>query len=342
MPMNKTEEKSVAKISKSALLLLGAGALVLCLSFCLYLFGGEAELSEEEAAACNEILGTEYSASEYEDISSLVLSEERKAAYPAVKKVCLTPNGDYAILAVPQGYKGPIRLALVISGESEKTMGLRILEHMETEHYVRDMENSWFTDRFSGKGVGEPLEVVKLEALADNEIIAITGATMTTESITEGVNQCLALFKEYRFEEKQKNLKETGSITVYTPEGAAGEVSLEEIQKMPAVKRSMEIRSSEGTTSHVFRGTLLSNVIAGVDPTLLERYEWVEPIGVDGYLSDLSMQEVLAENAVYLMYEDKGQALEKKDGELGAMRIVVLDDDFGQRFTNYVVEISLK
>ncbi len=73
MPMNKTEEKSVAKISKSALLLLGAGALVLCLSFCLYLFGGEAELSEEEAAACNEILGTEYSASEYEDISSLVL-----------------------------------------------------------------------------------------------------------------------------------------------------------------------------------------------------------------------------------------------------------------------------
>jgi hypothetical protein len=54
------------------------------------------------------------------------------------------------------------------------------------------------------------------------------------------------------------------------------------------------------------------------------------------------MDEVLAENAVYLMYEDNGKPLLTKDGKPGAMRVVVLDDVFGQRFTNYMIEIVLE
>jgi len=322
--------------------LAGIALAVLCLSFGLYFFGEGTSLTEEEAAAFNEILGEKYGPSQYEDLSGKILTKERRDTCPGVEKVCLSPDGDYGLIVVSQGCKGPITMAVAVSGVSEKTVGMRILEHTETEHYVRDMENSWFTERFAGKTLGRHLEVVKLEAVEDNQIIAITGATVTTEGITQGVNQCLDVLGEYLFEERQKNLKETGAVSVFTPQGSAGEVSLEEIRQMPAVKRTMEIRSSQGTTSHEFRGTLLSNVLAAIDPALLSEYTFVEPIGVDGYLSDLSMEEVLSENNVYLMYEDKGEPLEKKDGEPGGMRVVVLDDTFGQRFTNYLVEISLE
>jgi len=54
------------------------------------------------------------------------------------------------------------------------------------------------------------------------------------------------------------------------------------------------------------------------------------------------MEEVRAENAVYVMYEDNGQPLKTKMGEPGAMRVVVLDDVFGQRFTNYMIEFVLE
>jgi hypothetical protein len=54
------------------------------------------------------------------------------------------------------------------------------------------------------------------------------------------------------------------------------------------------------------------------------------------------MDEVLAENAVYVMYEDNGEPLPKRNGEPGAMRVVVLNDFFGQRFTNYLLEIALE
>jgi len=122
-----------------------------------------------------------------------------------------------------------------------------------------------------------------------------------------------------------------------------GEVTLDQIREMPSVKRTMTIRSaSEGTTAHSFRGTLLSNVLAAVDPDILNEYEWVQPIGVDDYMSKISMEEVLAENNVYVMYEDNGKPLETKKGKPGAMRVVVLDDIFGQRFTNYLIEIVLE
>jgi hypothetical protein len=54
------------------------------------------------------------------------------------------------------------------------------------------------------------------------------------------------------------------------------------------------------------------------------------------------MDEVRAENNVFIMYEDNDEPLLKRNGEPGAMRIVVINDIFGQRFTNYLLEIVLE
>ena len=83
-------------------------------------------------------------------------------------------------------------------------------------------------------------------------------------------------------------------------------------------------------------------MLALVDPEITDRYHLAFAIGVDDYISGISMDEVRSENNVYVMYEDNDLPLLKKNGEPGAMRIVVVNDMFGQRFTNYLLEIVLE
>lgn len=318
--------------------------------------GERPEPTEAELAAFNSILANSYSAEDFTIITKEVLTPERKEKFKAVTKVFTTPEGDYAFISKPVAYNGPITLACAIDRETAQTIGMRIVEHMETEHYVRDMSNSWFTDRFAGKSTDQYLKPVHLEASHDNEIIIITGATVTTEGITNGVNACMGLFREIQLGESAQPVpymvkferaegegpEENGRIAIRSYGVVLGEVTLEEIREMPSVTRSMSIHSTSGTTRHKFKGTLLSNVIAAVDPELLHSHQLVKPVGVDDYMSDISMEEVLAENSVYLMYEDNGIPLETKQGEPGAMRVIVIDDVFGQRFTNYMIEIVLE
>lgn len=312
--------------------------------------------NEAELAALNEIFAENYSAQDFTIITKEVMTDVRQDKFKAVKKVFTTPAGDYAFICKPIAYNGPITLAVAIDTKAGTTIGMRIVEHMETEHYVRDMDNSWFTDRFTGKSADTYLELVHLQATRNNEIIIITGATVSTEGIANGVNACIGVFREVELDEKAARVpymvkfekaegegpEETGSIGIRSYGVVLGEVTLEEIREMPSVKRTMSIHSTTGTTKHSFRGTLLSNVIAAVNPDLLTTHERVQPIGVDDYITDISMEEVLAENSVYVMYEDNGKPLKKKNGEPGAMRVVVMDDVFGQRFTNYMIEIVLE
>ncbi|HCF50615.1 MAG TPA: hypothetical protein DER60_10050 [Syntrophomonas sp.] len=330
------------------LVLMAAAALLGC--------GESSQPTAEELKAVNEIFTQDYTAGDLTVITDEFMTADRKDKFQAVKKVFTTPEGDYAFICKPVAYNGPITLAIGIDKDSDKTTGMRIVSHMETEHYVRDMNNSWFTQRFADKSSQDYLQLVHLEAKRDNEIIIITGATVTTEAIANGVNACMGIFREavlgqsaeavpymVKFEKSDaEGPEENGKLAVRSYGTILGEVTLEQIREMPSVKRTMMIHSTSGTTSHSFRGTLLSNVIAIVDPGLLTGCEMVQPVGVDDYMSNISMDEVLKENAVYVMYEDNGEPLKTKDGKPGAMRVVVLDDVFGQRFTNYMIEIVVE
>ena len=71
--------------------------------------------------------------------------------------------------------------------------GIQILEHSETPGLGANASNPSFTDQFIGKT--ETLTVVKGEASA-NTISAISGATITSRSVTESVNTALTYFQE--------------------------------------------------------------------------------------------------------------------------------------------------
>ena len=315
--------------------------------------GRHTALTEAEAAAIEDICGAD--AEGFFDITSETLTKSLAKKFPAVSKV--HRSGDlYAFIVGPVAHNGPITLALVIDGRLGESVGLRVVAHEETPHYVRDMEQPWFMERFAGKAVHEYLSLVRLRAQAGNEIVAITGATVTTEGVINGVNAAFGVYQEsilgraaapvpykVRFEPGQSDgPEETESLAIRAYGAVLAEVSLKDIRALPSVRRTMSIHSTAGVSQHSFRGTLLSNVLALADPEILGQYDWAVSIGVDDYISGISMGEVLAENCVYVMYEDNDQPLPKRNGEPGAMRIVVIDDVFGQRFTNYLLEIVLE
>jgi electron transport complex protein RnfG len=77
-----------------------------------------------------------------------------------------------------------------------KTTGIKILSQAETPGLGANAEDSFFTDRFKGKSIEEPLEVVKQEPAGDNQILAITSATITSKAVANGVNIARAHFTE--------------------------------------------------------------------------------------------------------------------------------------------------
>jgi len=310
-------------------------------------------LTDDEAAAITAISGADIRG--FVDISREVLTKERAEKFPAVVKVYRN-NNLLAFIVKPVAYNGPITMALVIDGESGESVGLRIIDHTETLHYVRDMSSFWFTERFAGKTVREYLTLVRLTAQTERDIVAITGATVTTEGVVNGVNAAFGVFQEYilgltaesvpymvRFEPGQGDGPvETGTLAIRVYGTVIAEVSLEEIRALPSVRRTMSIHSTAGVSQHSFRGTLLSNVLGLVDPGLMDEYSWALAVGVDDYISGINMGEIRAENSVFIMYEDNDEPLTRKNSEPGAMRIVVIDDIFGQRFTNYLLEVVLE
>ena len=328
--------------------------LLICLMAALFGCGNrETGLTDAEAAAIADISGVD--SDEFADISKDVLSKERAEKFPAVSKVYKHEN-LFAFILKPIAYNGPVTMALVIDENRGESLGLRIVEHAETPHYVRDMDNMWFMDRFTGKSVNEYLTLVRLQAVADWEIVAITGATVTTEGVLNGVNAAFGLFQEYvlgrtaeavpymvRFEPGLGDGPvETESLVIRAYGVILSEIRLEEIRALPSVRRTMNIHSTSGDSQHSFRGTLLSNVLNLADPGLLDQYDNATAIGVDDYSSGISIDEIKGENNVYIMYEDNDSPLLKINGEPGGMRIVVISDVFGQRFTNYLLEIVLE
>ena len=72
--------------------------------------------------------------------------------------------------------------------------GVVILSHEETPGLGANAENESFLGQYSG-GAG-PFSVVKSAPAAENQVEALTGATVTSTAVTEAVNQAVSYFEQ--------------------------------------------------------------------------------------------------------------------------------------------------
>lgn len=87
------------------------------------------------------------------------------------------------------GYGGNIKISVGMTSEGVIT-GLGFLEIAETPGLGMNATNPEFKDQFQGKS-SDSLVVKKGGASADNEIDAISGATITSDAVTNAVNAIL-------------------------------------------------------------------------------------------------------------------------------------------------------
>lgn len=100
----------------------------------------------------------------------------------------------YAFAVVTsEGYGGDIRFSMGVQNDGILN-GISILSIGETAGLGMNADTPAFKDQFVGKQV-EKLQYTKNGATQDDEINAISGATVTTNAMTNGVNAGLCAFR---------------------------------------------------------------------------------------------------------------------------------------------------
>lgn len=100
----------------------------------------------------------------------------------------------YAIKTLPSGYGGSLEVMTGI-GMDGKIKGVRIGNHQETPGLGANAALPSFYTQYENKSIETDLEVVKSGPAKDNEIQAISGATITSRAVTSGVNYSIEAFK---------------------------------------------------------------------------------------------------------------------------------------------------
>ena len=100
----------------------------------------------------------------------------------------------YAFTVVTsEGYGGDIQFSMGVQNDGTLN-GISILSIGETAGLGMNADTPAFKDQFVGKQV-EKLQYTKHGATQDDEINAISGATVTTNAMTNGVNAGLCAFR---------------------------------------------------------------------------------------------------------------------------------------------------
>ncbi len=101
----------------------------------------------------------------------------------------------YSIGVAPNGFGGAIDMIVGIDGEGKVT-GIHIVNHAETPGLGSKANEPKFKEQYNGKTTKNPLGVIKSGTPKENEVVAISGATITSNAVTQGVNMAIKIYKQ--------------------------------------------------------------------------------------------------------------------------------------------------
>lgn len=93
----------------------------------------------------------------------------------------------YVAKVIPNGFGGPLEIIVGFDGEGSIT-GLRVGKHSETPGLGDNATAPEFYNQFQGLTLSKEIGVNKVQA-GDNEVQALSAATITSEAVTTGVNE---------------------------------------------------------------------------------------------------------------------------------------------------------
>lgn len=110
-------------------------------------------------------------------------------------------NQTIGFLFVTKAYGYGSDVNVMSAVKAGKVVGIEVLDASnETPGLGQNVTKKEFAEQFAG--MNESLEVVKNDATADNQVVAVTGATKSSNAVAASVKEALALFDQVAKSEK--------------------------------------------------------------------------------------------------------------------------------------------
>jgi Na+-translocating ferredoxin:NAD+ oxidoreductase RnfG subunit len=251
----------------------------------------------------------------------------------------------YGFLVKTAGYNGPMSIAVGIDGRNNQLLGIKVLEHVETPEYAKYVDETWFTGRFKEKSVSEYLRLVVLDPEKPQDIVQITGATVTSQGVINGVNAAVGAFNYINSGMQMAAVPVTvdklisedeNSFTVNWGTQDFIRITTEELKKYAAVKVSTVLMKTTGTKEDlVAEGPLLSEVLKKHGINIAD-YEGIGITGRDGYYAMLP-RELLDKRQIILSDKINGDDIYSEDKPVR----VVVPDEMGVYWVKMVSSVDL-
>ena len=103
----------------------------------------------------------------------------------------------YVFTTTAKGYGGDVSVMTGIDTEG-KIGGVVILSHNETPGLGANAEKDSFRDQYKQTAPESGFSLIKSGSAADGQISAMTGATITSNAVTNAVNEAVALYYEVK------------------------------------------------------------------------------------------------------------------------------------------------
>ncbi|MCQ9205124.1 MAG: FMN-binding protein [Omnitrophica bacterium] len=102
----------------------------------------------------------------------------------------------FAFLAQGQGYQGLIKILTVINPSLGKLEGIEIVESVETPGLGAKIIEEGFKSQFQNLNVSDKILCIKDDLSQNNQIKAITGATVSSMAVANILNKKIAKLRE--------------------------------------------------------------------------------------------------------------------------------------------------
>ncbi|MDR3121653.1 MAG: RnfABCDGE type electron transport complex subunit G [Clostridiales bacterium] len=150
-------------------------------------------IAASEAEASNAARAEVLPGAEFVPVFALDAAElARLSEYPVVTELYQAQAdgvlAGYVATVLAQGYGGEVTVIVGIDGTG-RVAGVRVAKHSETPGLGANAAKPEFYEPFAGKAAAGKLRVVKDAADSpDEEVSAISGATITSNAVTDAVN----------------------------------------------------------------------------------------------------------------------------------------------------------
>ncbi|NLZ39280.1 MAG: molybdopterin-dependent oxidoreductase [Firmicutes bacterium] len=142
---------------------------------------------------------------------------------------------------------------------------------------------------------------------------------------------------------KDKAASQEKAILYIKADGKEMEVDFATIKELPEKEFPAVLKSSgKPPVDTSYTGVQLKDLLAKLEIKTADKKQVITK-AVDGYTVALSMEEVLLDDNVYIVYKRDGKDLgTREEGGSGPYQIVIRGDQFGQRWNKYLMEIELQ